>query len=507
MKATYLTTSLLSLLLLSGCMPDVDVDKFSDLNYGGEWGIPLVNASITLSDVLAEDTLFTVDPDGGLRIIYESDSLIGFSIDDFASIPSQDPIETTVPMDIPSLSISSSLGTIAGAKFKLLRIRDGVLSIEVDNALSDTVELQVVINNGDINGNTFAVNVVAPVGVSTTNVSVADLEIDLSNNGTTENYLSFVINVLNTGGAAAGESVDMSITYEDLLVGRAVGYFGQRTVNIPSGSFQLGVEAFENFLNGLYLADPRIELIVSSNVGLPLQLDLDMDGISTSNSVESLGLNPITITGPQTLGDYDTTRIIIDNSTSNIVDFIANVPNTILYSGQGIMNPQGETGIDNFATADGEIQVGLKLDLPLSLRTQNLIFQQDLTDLNFGGLSEQADIVEELSLVFYIENEFPMDADLKLEFYNQNDLLTDSVKLDLFDAASVDANGRSTGYRITQEEEVLTGNKIQRLLESTRLKMTVTLNTTNNGNTVVTIYEDYDIQVRLGVKAKLDYDL
>lgn len=507
MKPSYLTTSLLSLVLLAGCVPDVDVDKFSDLNYGGEWGVPLVNASISLSDVLAEDTLFTIDPDGGLRIIYESDSLIGFSIDDFASIPSQDPIETTVPLDIPSLSISSSLGTIAGAKFKQLKIRDGSLSFTVENTLSDTVELQVVINNADISGTTFAVNVVAPAGTSTTNVSVAGLDIDLSNNGTTENYLSFDINVLNNGGSQPGESVNLSITYQELLVGRAVGYFGQRSVNIPSGSFQLGVEAFENFLNGLYLADPTVELIVTTNVGLPLQLDVDMDGINTNNNVEELGLNPIMINGPQNVGDFDTTSIVIDKNSSNIVDFIANVPNTILYSGQGIMNPQGETGTDNFVTADGEMQVGLRLDLPLSLRTQNLIFQQDLTDLNFGGLSEDTDIVEKLTLVFRIENEFPFDADLKLDFYDQNDVLTDSVMLDLFDAADVDIDGRSTGYKVTLEEEVLTGNKIQRLLESSRLRMTVTLNTTDNGNTTVTIYEDYDIKVRLGVKAKLDYDL
>lgn len=507
MKPTLLTTSLLSAVLFSSCVPDVDVDKFNSVHYGGEWGIPLLNASISLEDVLAEDSLFTIDPNGGLRIIYESDSLIGFSIDDFASIPSQDPIETSVPMDIPSLSISSALGTIGGAKFKQLRIRDGILNFDVENNLSDTVELQVVINNADIAGSTFAVNITAPVGTSSTNVSVAGLDIDLSNNNTTENYLSFDINVLNNGGSQPGESVNLSMTYTDLLVGRAVGYFGQRSVNIPSGSFQLGVEAFENFLNGLYLADPTVELIVSTNVGLPLQLDIDMDGINSANNVEGLGLSPIQINGPQTIGNFDTTRIIIDNTTSNIVDFIANVPNTVLYSGAGIMNPQGETGNDNFVTADGKMQVGLRLDLPLSLRTQNLIFQEDITELNFGGLKEQTDIIEELTLVFRIENEFPFDADLKLDFYDANNNLTDSVFLDLFDAADVDGNGRSTGYKVTLEEEVLTGNKIQRLLSSERLRLTVTLNTTNNGNTTVTIYEDYDIQVRLGVKAKLDYDL
>ncbi|KAB2814404.1 hypothetical protein [Phaeocystidibacter luteus] len=506
MKVTTYLTTLLSAAVLLSCMPEIDTDKFTNYTYRGEWGIPLVNSRVSLQDVLAEDTLFTIDPDGGLRLIYESDSVFGFAIDDFAAIPGQDPLETTVPLDVPSLNVSTSLGTIGGAKFKQLRIREGSLKLEVDNPTANSVDLSVTINNADISGQTFSINLTATPGISSQTVDVAGLDIDLSNNGLTENYLSFEIDILSNGGATAGQTVDLALTYEELLVGRAVGYFGQRTVAVPSGNFQLGVEAFENFLNGLYLADPTIELVVSSNVGLPLQLDLDLDGVSTAGQLESLGLAAINITGPSVIGNYDTTNILIDRTTSNIVDFIANVPNTILYSGAGIMNPQGETGTDNFITADGEMQVGLRIDLPLALRTQNLIFQQEIGNLDFGGLTEQTDAVEELTLKFHVENEFPFDADMKLQFY-QNDVLTDSVLLDLFDAAPVDGNGRSTGYQITDEDEVLSGDKINRLLQADRLVMTITLNTTNNGNTTVKLYEDYDILVQLGVDAKLNYDL
>ncbi|NVK28711.1 MAG: hypothetical protein HWE14_11740 [Flavobacteriia bacterium] len=506
MKVTTYLTSLLFAAVLISCVPDIDTDKFSNYTYRGEWGIPLINSRVSLEDVLAEDTLFTIDPDGGLRIIYESDSVFGFAIDDFAAIPSQDPLETTVPLDVPSLSVNTALGTIGGAKFKQLRIREGTLTLEVDNPTANTVDLSVTINNADIAGQTFSINLNATPGISSQTVDISGLDLDLSNNGVTENYLSFDIDILSNGGAAAGQTVDLALTYEELLVGRAVGYFGQRSVSVPSGNIKLGVEAFENFLNGLYLADPTIELIVASNVGLPLQLDLDLDGVNSAGQLEALGLGAINITGPATIGPYDTTNIVIDRNTSNIVDFIANVPNTILYSGAGIMNPQGETGVDNFITADGEMTVGLRIDLPLALRTQNLIFQQEIGNLDFGGLTEQTDAVEELTLKFHVENEFPFDADMKLEFY-QNDVLTDSVLLDLFDAAPVDQNGRSTGYEITDEDEVLSGDKINRLLQADRLVMTITLNTTNNGNTTVKLYEDYDILVKLGVDAKLNYDL
>ncbi len=502
-----LLSGLVCAVAVSSCVPDIDTDKFNNANYRGEWAVPLVNASVSLEDVLAEDTLFTVDPDGGLRIIYESDSLVGFSIDDFAAIPSQDPLSTTVPLDVPSISVSSSLGTIADAEFKELVVRDGKLSFDVDNQLAGTVDLRVSINNATINGQVFQVSLTAPSGVSTTEVNVAGLTMDLSNNNTTSNYISFDIEVLNNGGAVAGETVDLTMEYKDLLVGRAVGYFGQRTVNVPSGNFNLGVEAFENFLNGLYLANPTVELVVSTNVVLPLQLNLDMDGVNSAGQLSSLGLDPIVIPGPTNIGDFDTTRVIIDRTTSNIVDFIANVPNTILYSGQGEMNSNGNTGVDNFITADGEMQIGLKLDLPLSLRTQDLIFVQDLTDLDFGGLNEQTDAVEKLTLIFNIDNEFPFDADMKLRFYDAAQTLTDSVMLDLFDAAPVDANGRSTGYAVTREEEELTSVEISRLLRAKRIEMIITLNTTDNGNTTVKLYNDYDIKVRLGVIAKLDYDI
>lgn len=507
MKKSYLTSFFLAVVLFTSCMPDVDTDKFSDFTYNGEWGIPVINASVTLADVLADDTLFTVDPDGGLRIVYQQDSLIGFTIEDFASVPEQPPVETAVPLDIPSLSISSSLGTFGGAKFKQFGIADGKLNLEVENNLSDTVELQVVINNATIAGQVFQVNVVAPVGTSSTEVVVAGLDLDLSNNNTTENYLSFDINVVDNGGAQPGESVTLRLTYQELKVQSAVGYFGQRSVNIPSGNIPLAVGAFENFLDGLYLDNPTINLKFITNIGLPLQLDVDMDGINSYGDVEPLGLGAININGPSVIGDYDTSNVIIDNTTSNIVDFIANVPSTILYSGQGVINPQGETGVDNFVTADGAMVAGLMIDLPLDLRTQNLTFQQELNDIDFGGLSEQAESVEKLTLLFNVENEFPFDADLKLEFFDANNVLTDSVNLALFEAAPVDANGRSTGYKITTEEETLSGAKIERLLGAEKILMTITLNTTNNGNTTVTIYEDYDILVRLAVKAKLNYEL
>lgn len=507
MKLNHHLTSLFVVAVAASCAPDIDTNKFSNVTYNGEWVVPLINSTVSLEDVLAEDTLFTVDPDGGLRIIYESDSLVGFSIDDFASIPTQDPTVTTVPLDVPSISISSSLGTVANAEFKELVIRDGKLMFEIDNSLSGTVDLRVTINNATIGGQVFQVNVNAPSGVSNTEVSVAGLELDLSNNGTTTNYISFDVEVINNGGANPGETVDLSMTYADLLAGRAVGYFGQRAVNVPAGNFNLGVQAFENFLNGLYLDNPTIELIISSNVGLPLQLDIDMDGVNSAGQLEQLGLDPILINGSTQIGQYDTTNVVIDRNTSNIVDFIANVPNTILYSGQGIMNPAGNTGTDNYITADGEMQVGLRLDLPLALRTQDLIFVQNINDLDFGGLSDETDAVERLTLIFNVENEFPFDADMKLRFYDNTDALTDSVLLDLFDAAPVDGNGRSTGYAVTREEEVLSGAKIGRLLQAKRIEMIITLNTTNNGNTTVKLYEDYDIKVKLGAKAKLNYDL
>lgn len=489
------------------CQPDIDLDKFNDLQYRGEWEIPLLQSSVNLEDILVNDSLFTVDPDGGLRVIYEEDSLFGFTIDDFTKVPSQDPIQTTVPLDLPSLSVSSSLGTIGGAKFKSFRVRDGQLNFTVDNALSNTVELRVTINNATISGNTFQIDITAPVGVSTNSASVAGLELDLSNGGTTENYLSFTIEVINNGGSAPGETVDLSLTYEDLTFGNAIGFFGQRAVNVPSGNFDLGIGAFESFINGLYLDNPTIDLIISTNVGLPLKLNVDLDGVNSAGYLESLGLDPIVISAPATVGNFDTTHVIVDNTTSNIVDFIANVPSTILYSGSGEMNPDGETGVDNFVTADGKMQVGVKLDLPLELRTQNLIFQQDIEDLDLGGLNEAENPVEKLTLRFNVQNEFPLDADLKLYFLDASKAITDSVNLDLFDAAPVDANGRSTGYSTTIDEVALSASKIDRLLSAKTIRLVVTMNTTNNGNTTVKIYNDYDVKVALGIRAKLQYDL
>lgn len=506
MKQGKFILPLIGLTLLS-CQPNLDFDKFNSVQYNGEWEMPLVNANLSIEDILVEDTLFTVDPDGGLRIIYENDSLFGFSIEDFTKVPNQDPLSTLVPLDLPTITAATSMNTLGGAKFKTFTVKNGDLRFTTSSSLVDTVKLSLTINNATLNGSVFQTNINAPTGNHTSTVDISGLMLDLTNGGTTQNYLSFTIAVVDKGSAPLGSTIDLELQYENLTCENAVGYFGSRRVNIPSGDISLGIGAFEKFLNGLYLENPLIDLIITSNVGLPFGLNLDLDGVNGSGNVTSLGLDTINMAGPSFVGDYDTTHVIINKNTSNIVDFISNVPNTILFSGNGTMNPNGETTTDNFITADGEMYLGLKMDLPLELRTQNLVFHQTIDSVDFGGLADQDNPVEKLTMFFKVENEFPLDASLKLIFKDLQGVSTDTVILNLFSAAPVDANGRSTGYAFSSEAVELTSAKIDHLIHAKSLLIEAVMNTSNNGNTVVKIYEDYDVKVHVGMKVKLKYDV
>ena len=203
-------------------------------------------------------------------------------------------------------------------------------------------------------------------------------------------------------------------------------------------------------------------------------------------------------------GDWDTANYILDRNTSNIVDFIANIPESIVYAGELVVNPDGKGPIDNFIQNDGKMYIGLKLDLPLELRTQDMLLEQDIYDIDFGVSDEDADMVEKLVLHFKVTNGFPFDADLKMIFRDSVQTALDSVEVSLLTSASVNAQGRVTSPTISRSEIAFDKDKIDNLLKSRQITLRVLLNSYNNGQDIVKIYTDYDINVALGLETKLN---
>jgi hypothetical protein len=272
-----------------------------------------------------------------------------------------------------------------------------------------------------------------------------------------------------------------------------------------------GISGFENILSGLYVANPSIELKLYGNVGVPFSVVPDMDGISKSGAVTALSVPDIVYNSPANPGDWDTSKTVIDRDNSNIVDFISKVPNTISFAGKIKVNPNGNTGALNHIDNTQMMRMDVKMEIPLEIKTNDLVLENWIHQVDWGLSEDEKDILEKLALHFKVTNGFPLDANLDLVFYDTTgtgDLVPlDSVNMDLLTSAQVDAQGRATTPTVSRTVREFSSENIQNLLSSSKIRMKITLNTANNGQTVVKLYTTDYVNIAIGVQTKLNYNL
>ena len=502
---------------LTSCLKEIDLDNIDDLEYRGQWVLPIINADLTLGDVVAGDSTFTSDPDGAIRIIFEEDSIFGASIADLVTIPDQDPQEIPFASGLPAVNLEFELGTLgAGEQLKNITLSRGLLKWSVENPIANPVQLELAILNASLNGDTAKFLLQGnSMGVDTGTIDISGLDFNLTQGNLGYNNLKYRTQILSDGGAPVGTKYKATVQLVDISLDNATGYFGDRTLNLPSLTQNTNISGFESILRGLRIENPTIDIKMVGNIGLPFQLETDMDGINKSGTVLPLSIPPAVFMAPTVQGDWDTSHLIINRDNSNIVDFISNVPNNIAFAGKVQFNPNGNTGVDNFITGNGEFKVGVKIDIPLEIKTQDLIIEQLIPDFDLDFDEDQSDAIEKLKMHFKVTNGFPFDANMQLEiidviddgFGNFTATVTDSVNVNFLTSAVVDGSGRVITPTVSRSVIEFNQSNIQNLLNAERLNIRVTLNSYNNGNDLVKLYTDDFINIIAGIDVKLKVKL
>ena len=164
----------------------------------------------------------------------------------------------------------------------------------------------------------------------------------------------------------------------------------------------------------------------------------------------------------------------------------------------------------NHISDQGEVLLGLTLDLPLNLRLKDLELETNINNIKLDlGDNAQAEAIKDLTLHFVVENGFPFDSNLEMIFYGQDsDVAIDSIFIDqLFESALVDGTGRVTQSTRTRGQIPLTKANIDNLLDTERIQLKAVMNTFNGGNDAIKIYHDYSIDIQVGTEVNLDLNL
>jgi hypothetical protein len=275
------------------------------------------------------------------------------------------------------------------------------------------------------------------------------------------------------------------------------------------------------FGGSFYFENPTVSIIVTSTLGIPVNMELEvLDAYSPINGNMKIELwgnpAPIVLDNPSppayatAWGDTAVTVYSFDENNSNIKDVLQINPKYLFYSVKADVNPLGSADPTFFVLDTSEFSVEVEVQLPL-YGTANVVSMGDtmpfVLDLNDPSGSEL--VVTEAIFMVNTYNDFPLDAEMQLLFMDSNQVVIDSLFTNgetfVLRGAPVGPAPalRTSSSTHTVTEVFVDRARLDNLGRAREMIVRGRLTTNNGGFDLVKVYQDYEIEVKLGVKAKL----
>jgi len=286
------------------------------------------------------------------------------------------------------------------------------------------------------------------------------------------------------------------------------GDFKQESFSFSSQSFP--IDFFNNFGQGaVRFANPEMKIKATNGYGFPVGINLS--NIKAKNKTSSLNLrydgdqnqeNTIIIDGIETYSSSATpviTEIIIDKTNSNFSDLVSLKPSEIIIDVIGSANPINKLpNLNFFASINSGFQAELEIEIPLEVKFENI----ELTrSIEFNNDEDTENIVDFI-LVLNTENSIPLSGNLEIIFLNNGVDLNVTKSFIAFDAADIDSNGKSNGYKTASTEVTFSENDLEKIKMATEIDVKCTLNSPEDKNEVKLLGIN-DVIVNIAAKANI----
>ncbi|MCF8447265.1 MAG: hypothetical protein K9H61_09750, partial [Bacteroidia bacterium] len=307
-----------------------------------------------------------------------------------------------------------------------------------------------------------------------------------------------------------------SFTFDNLTLKEINGYLGTREIIIQPS--EQTFDFLDQFESGFPLDDPKIKIFTSNSIGVPVDVTLDAIGTSAKGATQSLNAPAFTIGYPTVSqkGQVVTDLKTIDKNNSSLVALLNLPPKKISFGGKAQINAAGFTGYNDFILKGTGISVGYEVEMPLSLKTNNLKIEQTTDNpffeivngdtLGKSSLGFEPEDMEYMDLILKIDNGIPFEASLDMFFADNDTTILDTIEVGtLMKSAIADANGRTSTNTTTVATIRLQSEKLAAIKKKNLTKMVVriTIKTFDNGSAPVKIYSDYVSKIGMSVKVKL----
>jgi len=382
-------------------------------------------------------------------------------------------------------------------------------SVGFTSEFAEDVEVKLTIPQLSKDGKVFETNLTVPyegtlpVEYSSELISVEDWTLISEDN---------IITVIYDARLSDGTRVkftDALLIFDLVIFDYIEGYFGSEVFDIQGDFIAIGV--LDNWVSGgLTFEDPKVKVFVENAFGFPVRSifkkmqvvtttgeALDMESEVIDNNVD------FAYPGLDEVGQIKITEFSFDRDNSNIVELFKEKVVRVTYDIDAGANPDMDESIVGFVNEDSYFLVNVDVELPLEGTVNDLVLQ-DTTDLDLSDLED----VMSAEFKTVVANDFPADVTLQGYFFDDNNVLLDSLFIDrlLLPAAEVNvATGKTNeGTDIITFENFEEG-RFEQLKAGKKILVNVKINTQQASSGPLWIYNDYGVRFRIGAKLKTKY--
>jgi hypothetical protein len=504
-----------------------NTDKIGSITFDPEIGIPLVNSTFTMEEFLTEGgSKARISEQSGVMVLTYDDSIFTPAAETIFTIPDQQsPVisitgsEVTFPSPGGSVTVSKSItfpfSPSAGDNLDSIRLKAGQMLFSLTSTFPANIDLVISIPSVEEQGTGFQQNS-SFIGPGTLSPS-SDLQgatLDLTVNGTTTNTITFAVTatITDTGQPISNtDRLDCSFGMSSLAFRGLFGNVDSRS--IPFNTDSIDVDIFGDGLAGnIEFLSPAIRLDISNSFGLPVGFDIqnisvieqDSSAIQLTGPAVSSPANPYLLNGPlyAQIGQSTNTQIDINSGNSNMAQLFSSLPYYLEYRFGAVFDPPGNT--QDFVLDTSRLAIGVHLELPFHVKISALTISKQY---DFDGLG--IDNIREGIVRVKTINEFPLDAAVQVYFVDATGAVLDSLFTNpsIIEGAQVVADGfTQDNAGVITEVPVMQG-KVDRINQAEYLSVRAVLHTTNEGAVPVKFSVTDKLQVSIGIKAKVEYEL
>ena len=521
---------ILSSLWLTGCFPEDDLSDLEIKAPSPSIALPLLNTSLTVTDIITIDEaegLLTENEDHTYSVLYRSGVASKTAEAILPSIPDQeDYAQFTLEINSPAFQMKSPPQKfegrmemdMAGLKVFSLESKQGNISLTLDSDYQHDLDIKLTFVGikDRVTGNPLVWNTIINAWsnkIVSKDYNLADYSVELI-----DGEISYELDVAIQGsGQPISESQQIRLYTEitDIKFSYLSGNFTDIDVSAPADT--LPIPLLDGAVDGTLGLNPTLRFQFTNSFGVRTASDLtnsfvvQEDGKNvqlTDKSGYNFFSGGYSLPFRQLRNDSAATqRHVVNESTSTIRTTFAKLPRSFRFGPRFTLDSAPED--TSFITDQSKIEVRTEIELPLE-GTFDIVLQ-DSIPVDFANLED----VEELKMLIKTENSFPLSANLRIFFLDEDRqmILNEAqqpislfgeedqllVAAELIDSSTGKTRPATIDLPIAA---TLDQDKFERVRSATHLLVRTALNSVSDANNQVRLYSFYSVRFNLATQIK-----